>query len=205
MSRILIVEDEEVIRTALRKLLNHNGYEVEEVGAVDAASRLELDRFDLIITDLRLPGAPGTEMIRLAPAVPVLIMTSYASLRSAVDAMKLGAVEYIAKPFDHDEMLAAVEDILVRYRHRTQGAVTEAATDSDSQADPSTDHVWPVQRHGEGLHADPQGRPDRDHGPDPGRVRYRQGTRRPGTAPVKSPGQPTPDLRQLRGHSRNTD
>src|SRR5690554_2375584 len=53
-------------------------------------------------------------MINRAPNTPVLIMTSYASLRSAVDSMKLGAVDYIAKPFDHDEMLAAVENILAR-------------------------------------------------------------------------------------------
>jgi DNA-binding NtrC family response regulator len=59
-----------------------------------------------------VPGAPGTELIRLSQGTPVLIMTSYASLRSAVDAMKLGAVDYIAKPFDHDEMVMAVSRIL---------------------------------------------------------------------------------------------
>src|SRR5690606_23098021 len=66
----------------------------------------------LIISDLRLPGEPGTELIRRAPNTPVLIMTSYASLRSAVDSMKLGAVDYIAKPFDHDEMLQTVSRII---------------------------------------------------------------------------------------------
>ncbi|MAL99965.1 sigma-54-dependent transcriptional regulator [Hydrocarboniclastica marina] len=115
MSRILIVEDEDVIRSALRKLLQHNQYEVEEADSVsNACARYELTQFDLIITDLRLPDEPGTAMIRKAPTVPVLVMTSYASLRSAVDSMKMGAVDYIAKPFDHDEMLAAVADILAR-------------------------------------------------------------------------------------------
>src|SRR5690606_19528992 len=55
---------------------------------------------------------PGTNLIQQAKPTPVLIMTSYASLRSAVDAMKLGAVDYIAKPFDHDEMVMAVSRIL---------------------------------------------------------------------------------------------
>ncbi|BES69800.1 two-component system response regulator CbrB [Marinobacter nanhaiticus D15-8W] len=115
MRRILIVEDEEIIRSALRKLLTHADYDVSDAGSVDEArSHYELDGFDLIISDLRLPGAAGTELIRLAPETPVLIMTSYASLRSAVDSMKMGAVEYIAKPFDHDEMLSTVEDILER-------------------------------------------------------------------------------------------
>ncbi len=113
MSRILIVEDESIIRSALKRLLEKNGYEISDVESVaDATARHSLDSFDLIISDLRLPGAPGTDLIELAGSVPVLIMTSYASLRSAVDAMKLGAVDYIAKPFDHDEMLNTVAGIL---------------------------------------------------------------------------------------------
>lgn len=127
MPRILIVEDEEIIRSALRKLLTHAGYDVVDAGSVEEATeRQEPGQFDLIISDLRLPGAPGTELIRLAPATPVLIMTSYASLRSAVDSMKMGAVEYIAKPFDHDEMLEAVASILAR-----QGAQSTRAPDPD--------------------------------------------------------------------------
>jgi DNA-binding NtrC family response regulator len=128
MPRILIVEDEEIIRSALRKLLIHAGYEVADAGSVeDAAEQHKPVDFDLIISDLRLPGAPGTELIRRAPDTPVLIMTSYASLRSAVDSMKMGAVEYIAKPFDHDEMLEAVENILAR--QKTKGGQT---TDPDA-------------------------------------------------------------------------
>ncbi|MBX2857373.1 MAG: sigma-54 dependent transcriptional regulator [Cellvibrionaceae bacterium] len=113
MNKILIVEDEEIIRTALRKLLTRNKYDVKEVASVsEATSRHKLDSFDLIISDLRLPGAPGTDLIQLAGEIPVLIMTSYASLRSAVDSMRMGAVDYIAKPFDHEEMLAAVKRVL---------------------------------------------------------------------------------------------
>lgn len=113
MSKILIVEDEIIIRTALRKLLSRNKYDVKEAASVkEATSKYNLDSFDLIISDLRLPGAPGTDLIQLAGDVPVLIMTSYASLRSAVDSMRMGAVDYIAKPFDHDEMLTAVKRVL---------------------------------------------------------------------------------------------
>lgn len=113
MSRILIVEDETIIRSALRRLLEKNDYAVEDAASVDEATRqFNLSDFNLIISDLRLPGAPGTDLISLAKSVPVLIMTSYASLRSAVDAMKLGAVDYIAKPFDHDEMITSVKSIL---------------------------------------------------------------------------------------------
>ena len=113
MSKILIVEDETIIRTALRKLLERNKYEVSEAPSIkEATSKFELSEFELIISDLRLPGAPGTDLIKLAGKVPVLIMTSYASLRSAVDSMRMGAVDYIAKPFDHDEMVTAVKRVI---------------------------------------------------------------------------------------------
>ncbi len=113
MQQILVVEDESVIRSALRRLLERSEYKVSEAASVrEAESNHKLTDFDLIISDLRLPGAPGTDLIKKAGAVPVLIMTSYASLRSAVDSMRMGAVDYIAKPFDHDDMLSAVRRII---------------------------------------------------------------------------------------------
>ncbi|GMG86427.1 sigma-54-dependent transcriptional regulator [Biformimicrobium ophioploci] len=113
MSHILIVEDEAIIRTALRKLLERHKYRVSEAGSVrEATANYRLADVDLIISDLRLPGAPGTDLIKMAGDVPVLIMTSYASLRSAVDSMRMGAADYIAKPFDHDEMVATVRRVI---------------------------------------------------------------------------------------------
>ena len=113
MHKVLVVEDETVIRTALRRLLERNDYSVSEAGSVqEAESAFTLSEFDLVISDLRLPGAPGTDLIQKAGEVPVLIMTSYASLRSAVDSMRMGAVDYIAKPFDHDDMVQAVQRII---------------------------------------------------------------------------------------------
>lgn len=115
MKPILIVEDETVIRTALKRLLERNNYDVAEAGSVsEAIKKFSLSEFDLIISDLRLPGAPGTDLIQPAGRTPVLIMTSYASLRSAVDSMKMGAVDYIAKPFDHDDMLGAIKRIIAQ-------------------------------------------------------------------------------------------
>jgi two-component system response regulator HydG len=130
MPHILIVEDETIIRSALRRLLERNQYQVSEAGSVqEAQERYGIPGFDLIVSDLRLPGAPGTELIKLAEGTPVLIMTSYASLRSAVDSMKMGAVDYIAKPFDHDEMLQAVARIL-RDRQEAKSAPTAANASS---------------------------------------------------------------------------
>lgn len=112
MNKILIVEDEDIIRTALKKLLIKHGFDVVDVGSIDQAKACRFRDFDLIISDQRLPGGQGTDLIALAPHTPVLIMTSYASMRSAVDAMKLGAVDYISKPFDHKEMVETVTRIL---------------------------------------------------------------------------------------------
>ena len=124
MANILIVEDEPIIRTSLRRLLERNQHQTSEAGSVPEAQAFDLGSFDLIISDLRLPGVPGTELIRLAAGTPVLIMTSYASLRSAVDSMKLGAIDYIAKPFDHEEMLGSVARILREHPRQPSTAAT---------------------------------------------------------------------------------
>jgi DNA-binding NtrC family response regulator len=127
MNRILIIEDEEVIRSAVRRLLEKSGYQVMEADSVEQAESLyQLQGFNLIISDVRLPGAPGTDIIVKAEGVPVLIMTSYASVRSAVDAMKLGAVDYITKPFDHEELLLLVQRTLEQSRQQRQQAVLKS-------------------------------------------------------------------------------
>ncbi len=122
MSNILIVEDEDIIRNALKKLLQRNGFTTSEAASIDAAKEFNFADFQLVISDLRLPGGQGTDLIKLAGKTPVLIMTSYASMRSAVDAMKQGAVDYIAKPFDHTEMVETVQRIL-----------SDSSTDDDDE------------------------------------------------------------------------
>ncbi|MGG7597466.1 sigma-54 dependent transcriptional regulator [Pseudomonas sp. B21-023] len=148
MPHILIVEDETIIRSALRRLLERNQYQVSEAGSVqEAQERFSIATFDLIVSDLRLPGAPGTELIKLGQGTPVLIMTSYASLRSAVDSMKMGAVDYIAKPFDHDEMLQAVARIL---RDRVNApASAPAGEPRTANGKASTDKASPAAANGE--------------------------------------------------------
>lgn len=112
MQQVLVVEDEVVIRTALKRLLERHEYKVSEAGTVkESIENFNMDDFDVIISDLRLPGAPGTDLIK-ATTTPVLIMTSYSSIRSAIDSMKLGAVDYIAKPFEHKELIASVAKII---------------------------------------------------------------------------------------------
>lgn len=121
-SRILIVEDEDAIRKQLVRRLSREGYLVEEAGSVEQATAQALDRFDLIITDIRMPGASGIDLIEAAHAVPVLVMTGYASIASAVECIKRGAADYIAKPFEFDEMLLTVSRLLEHALLRRQNA-----------------------------------------------------------------------------------
>jgi DNA-binding NtrC family response regulator len=123
MSRILVLDDEAVIRAALQRLLVRHGHDVAVAGSVaEAEADCDLATFDLVIADLRLPGAPGTEIIGKCNGTPVLIMTSYASVKSAVESMRMGAVDYIAKPFDHDEMIMVTDRILKESRLQRQNA-----------------------------------------------------------------------------------
>jgi two-component system response regulator AtoC len=136
MSRLLVVEDEPVIRGELVRLLARAGHDVGDADSVPSALRdHELASYDLILTDLRLPGAAGTELIGKAPGVPVVVMTSYATVKSAVEAMKAGAADYVAKPFDHDELLLVIARLLDQGRMRRQVAALRADVDRDYPVD----------------------------------------------------------------------
>ncbi len=127
MSEILIIDDEAVIRTELTRLLTRHGYQVTSAGSVgEAEQNNDISAFDLIIADLRLPGESGTSVIPKSNGTPVLIMTSYASVKSAVESMRLGAVDYIAKPFDHEEMIMVVDRILKEARLQRQNAALKS-------------------------------------------------------------------------------
>ncbi len=113
MSTILVIDDEKLIRNSLKRLLEKNDYQVSIAETVkDAVTLIHDQAFDLILSDLRLPDAPGTALIEQFPDIPIIIMTSYASVSSAVDAMKLGAIDYISKPFDHTELILMIKRIL---------------------------------------------------------------------------------------------
>jgi len=130
MSRLLLIEDEDVIRRALSRFLARRGFDVHAVATIGEACDARgpgLHSFDVTLADLRLPDEPGTAIIARVAPCPVVIMTSHASVRSAVDVMKSGASDYIAKPFDHDELLLVLE----RAMHRDRLAARAAALAHD--------------------------------------------------------------------------
>jgi two-component system, NtrC family, response regulator HydG len=127
MTRILLVDDEATIRRGVRRFLEHQGFEVALAEDLSSA-REQADRtaFDLLLADLRLPDGEGTTLIGEYPQLPTVIMTSYASVPSAVEAMKSGAIDYIAKPFDHDALLLTLRAALRSSTHRRQDGTAPA-------------------------------------------------------------------------------
>jgi DNA-binding NtrC family response regulator len=114
---ILIVEDEKILRISLADALKAEGYTVLAVeDGNEALAVLAEGEFSLVITDIRLPGAGGAEVLRASlaesPATPVIMMTGYGSIKDAVEAMRVGAFDYVTKPFDLDEMLVTVHKAL---------------------------------------------------------------------------------------------
>lgn len=114
---ILVVDDEIRYRELYSKTLRDAGFTVEEAADAEEAIALLGQAAPLmIISDVRMPGASGLDLLRqsrsLYPSLPFLLITAYADVRGAVDALKLGAVDYLAKPVDLDELLAAVRDTL---------------------------------------------------------------------------------------------
>ncbi|MDY7025666.1 MAG: sigma 54-interacting transcriptional regulator, partial [Pseudomonadota bacterium] len=125
MKNITLIEDEPIIRGSLSRLLTKHGYSVRDFDTIRMAKEANaIDTVDLIISDVRLPGEDGTTLLKTTDT-PVLIMTSYASLKSAVQIMKDGAVDYVAKPFDNAEMLKAVKSAISQ---SSEGAASKAKT-----------------------------------------------------------------------------
>jgi DNA-binding NtrC family response regulator len=121
MARILIVDDQEMMRDSLAGTLAREGHEI--VAASDgpgALSRLSAGRFDLLITDLKMPRMTGIELLneakRIRPDMPVVMMTAFATVQTAVEAMKAGAYDYIQKPFEGEEIKLLVERTLEHNR-----------------------------------------------------------------------------------------
>ncbi|MBI3447919.1 MAG: sigma-54-dependent Fis family transcriptional regulator [Acidobacteria bacterium] len=122
---ILIVEDEKLVRWSLKERLKKDQYDVFE--AENGAGGIEIlgrETIDLIVLDYRLPDMTGLDVLRKTvaahPEIPVILMTAYSSVDTAVEAIKLGAYDYINKPFNHDEMVVTVARALESSRLRRE-------------------------------------------------------------------------------------
>jgi two-component system, NtrC family, response regulator HydG len=117
MSKILLIEDDISFCKMLENFLVKKSYSVETAFTVeDAKTKIKNQNFDLIITDLRLPDYDGiqlmTEFKREYPTTPVILMTGYSDVNTAVKAIKNGAADYISKPFNPEEVLLVIANTL---------------------------------------------------------------------------------------------
>jgi two-component system response regulator RegA len=109
---ILIVDDDEVFRTRLARAFVDRGYDVRTAGDYDSAvAQAQADSPELAVLDLKMPGRSGLELVKalreIDPATKMLVLTGYGSIATAIDAVRLGATYYLAKPADADDIVAA--------------------------------------------------------------------------------------------------
>src|ERR1700740_105248 len=118
--RILIVDDEAAIRESLETLLPLEGYAVDSaVNGEEGLDRIEDQAYDLVLLDLALPGKSGLEILPLIreryPSLPVIMITAYGKVDNVVEAMRLGAQNFVQKPWDNEKLLADIRSAIGRY------------------------------------------------------------------------------------------
>jgi len=115
--KILVIDDEQIILDSVKKILTPEQFEVDTaISSREGLERAMRQDYDLVLTDIRMPEIGGMRILRdikrSKPATPVVIFTGYATVQSAVQAMKLGASDYIEKPFTPDMLLTTVKKVL---------------------------------------------------------------------------------------------
>lgn len=119
VNKLLVIDDDEDIRSLLTDLLEESNYNVDTAsGGEQALQKIQVSTYDLVITDLRMQGMQGLEVIRevrkIDPGIDVIVMTGYASVDSAVESMKAGAVDYITKPLNTDQIRLVIKKNIER-------------------------------------------------------------------------------------------
>jgi heterodisulfide reductase subunit A len=111
--RILVVDDELVVRDSLKEWLEDEGFQVDMAeSGMEALEKVTKDVYHMMLLDIKMPGMDGVEVLKrskdIRPALPVVMMTAYATVETAVEAMKIGALEYLMKPFDPDTLVPLI-------------------------------------------------------------------------------------------------
>ena len=125
--KLLIVDDEIVVQKSCVAIFSEKSkcYDITTVSSGEEALQiLEEKSFDIILTDIKMPGLPGLDLLstisKKYPDTAIIVITGYATVKTAVEAMKLGAVDFIPKPFTPDEIYNAVEKVASKFRQRNR-------------------------------------------------------------------------------------
>ncbi len=124
--RILVIDDEDIVRMSCQRILIPEGYDVIATKSASEGFRmLDEDCFDVVLTDLKMPDIDGIEVLRKVkeewPEVEVIMITGYQTITTAVQAIKLGAFDYIEKPFTPDSILSAVKKAVEQRKENKKG------------------------------------------------------------------------------------
>lgn len=143
--KILIVDDEATICDSVSKILSRKGFSVENsLSADEALEKMKGNKFDIVITDIMMPKTNGLELLELVkkhyPEIDVLVITGYASIESAVKATKLGALDYIPKPFTPDELVSRIQKA-VEVRKRKEVKKPEIKVKLEEKKDEKDDVI----------------------------------------------------------------
>jgi CheY-like chemotaxis protein len=131
-AKILCVDDEEVILDSFRKILVLGGYSVDTVETgQEALGLIQKNDYDFVFTDLKMPNMSGMDVVKsvkhLRPDVDVVVITGYASVDTAVECMKHGAMDYVEKPFTEEELRIFVRHALIKRQDRIEKQSASAA------------------------------------------------------------------------------
>ena len=150
MKRVLIVDDDRRTRRVLQILVEGLGFESHAFESADEAlAALEQESAALVLTDLRMPGTDGIEFMRrlrrLDERVPVIVLTAFGTVEAAVEAMKLGAVDFVAKPFDVDRLELMIQRCLDTSRHQAENRYLREQVESAPQFEDIVGSSLPMQ------------------------------------------------------------
>jgi len=151
MSKILVVDDEQSMRDFLAILLSKEGHEVATAkNGADAIRAVQAEIFDLVITDVKMPGADGMEVLRsvkeISPETVVIMVTAFATTEAAVEAMKIGAYDYIIKPFKVDELKLIIYNSLEKRDLRKENILLKREIESKAGFDNFIGKSEPMQK-----------------------------------------------------------
>ena len=157
--RALVVDDEEVVLASVERTLTREGFVVDKVlSAEDALTKLAEELYDVVITDLMMPNLNGIELLNrmkdMQISTPAVMVTGYPTIRTAIEALKLGAVDYIPKPFTRQELLSPVSRAVLRSEKTGKDAevirnsiYVDFPGDPDAVFEPDESMVYVLRKH----------------------------------------------------------
>lgn len=131
-TKLMVIDDDQIILDSIRRILDDKEYQIEtSLDSKEGLKRVLREDFSLVLSDIRMPGMGGMKVLREIkkekPGLPVIIITGYSSVDTAVQAMKLGAADYVEKPFTPDDLIKRIEKAITDNKTDETGGTSETS------------------------------------------------------------------------------